>query len=53
MLDRLKGKAKEAYGNLTHDTSKKVEGQADQARGDYETKKGEVKENVKDKIDQV
>jgi len=53
MMDRLKGKAKEIYGDLTHDSSKKVEGQLDQAKGDVETKKGEVKDSVKDYVDKA
>ena len=32
-LDNLKGKAKDAYGGATGDTSKQLEGKFDQAKG--------------------
>ncbi|MDN4639871.1 MULTISPECIES: CsbD family protein [unclassified Agreia] len=40
----LKGKAKEALGNLTNDDSKVAEGKADQAKADAK----KAGENVKD-----
>lgn len=47
--DELKGKAKEAYGDLTNDNKKKSEGKTDQVKG----KVKEAKDSVKDTVDGV
>lgn len=46
--DKLKGKAKEATGAITNDSSKRAEGQKDQLKGEAKKKYGEAREKMKD-----
>ncbi len=48
MVDKAKGKAKEAAGALGNDNSKRAEGQKDQLKGEGKKKFGEAKEKLKD-----
>jgi len=50
MLDKAKGRAKEAAGAITDDNKKRAEGQLDQAKGEAKKKTGEVRENLREKI---
>ena len=50
MLDKAKGRAKEAYGALTDDTSKRLEGQADQVKGEAKEETGQAREKIRKKI---
>jgi uncharacterized protein YjbJ (UPF0337 family) len=49
--DDLKGRVKEAAGDLTDDKDLKREGKADQAVGKVKDKIDDVADTVKDKID--
>ena len=51
--DDLKGRAKEAAGDLTDDDDLKKEGKADRAAGAVKDKVGAVKDKVEDAIDAV
>ena len=51
--DDLKGRAKEAAGDLTDDDDLKKEGKADHAAGAVKDKVGAVKDKVEDAIDTV
>lgn len=51
--DDIKGKAKEAVGDLTGDKDLQKEGKADQTAGAVKEKAGEVKDWVEDKVDDV
>ena len=46
-MDRAKGRIKEAAGALTGDKDKKSEGRADQRRGNFKEKKGNLKDLLK------
>jgi uncharacterized protein YjbJ (UPF0337 family) len=50
-FDDIKGRAKEAAGDLTDDDDLRREGKADQAAGKVKDKANEVVDKVKDKID--
>ena len=50
MMDKAKGKAKEAQGAVTNDTGKRAEGQKDQMKGDAKKKVGETREDVKKNV---
>ena len=50
-FDQIKGRAKEAAGDLTDDDDLKREGQADRATGKVKEKVEEAKDWVEDKID--
>ena len=50
MKDKAKGKAKEAQGAVTNDTSKRAEGQKDQMKGEAKKKMGETRDDVKKNI---
>ena len=52
-MDDMKGRAKEAVGDLTDDKDLKREGKADQAAGAIKDKVGKAKDWVEDKIDDV
>ena len=52
-MDDMKGRAKEAVGDLTGDKDLKREGKADQAAGSIKDKVGKAKDWVEDKIDDV
>ena len=49
-MDELKGRAKEAAGDLTDDDDLKREGKVDQASADVKEKVGNVVDGVKDKL---
>jgi uncharacterized protein YjbJ (UPF0337 family) len=49
-LDDLKGRAKEAAGDLTDDESLQNEGKVDQATGTVKEKVGDASDKVKDVI---
>lgn len=44
MLDKAKGKAKEAAGAVSGDEAMRTEGRSDQAKGTAKDKKGKVKD---------
>jgi uncharacterized protein YjbJ (UPF0337 family) len=48
--DDVKGRAKEAMGDLTDDDRLKAEGKADQAKGKVKEKIDEAADKVKDKL---
>jgi len=52
-IDDLKGRAKEAAGDLTNDQSLKNEGKADNASGKVKQKLEDAKDWVEDKVDAV
>jgi uncharacterized protein YjbJ (UPF0337 family) len=49
-FDEMKGRAKEAAGDLTNDDDLKDEGKVDTAAGSIKGKVGEMADKVKDKI---
>jgi uncharacterized protein YjbJ (UPF0337 family) len=49
--DDLKGRAKEAAGDLTDDDSLKNEGKVDRATGSVKDKVGDAGDKVKDALD--
>ena len=51
--DNLKGKAKEAVGDVTDDRDLQREGKTDQAAGTVKDKASDAKEWVEDKVDDV
>jgi uncharacterized protein YjbJ (UPF0337 family) len=52
-LDDLKGRAKEATGDLTDNDNMKREGKLDQAKADVKEKVGNVADKVSDKLKDV
>lgn len=50
MLDEAKGKAKQAWGDITDDNSTHAEGQVDEAKGKAKQKVGEARQNLRKKI---
>lgn len=50
MMDEAKGKAKQAWGDVTDDKSKHAEGQMDEMKGKAKQKVGEAREDVRKKI---
>jgi uncharacterized protein YjbJ (UPF0337 family) len=52
-LDKTKGRAKEAAGDLTGDRDLKHEGEADQAAGQVKDKVGDAVDKVKDAVDRT
>jgi uncharacterized protein YjbJ (UPF0337 family) len=52
-FDNVKGKVKEAAGDLTDDKDMKREGKTDQAAGNVKDKIGNVKETAEDAVDKV
>jgi uncharacterized protein YjbJ (UPF0337 family) len=48
--DDLKGRVKEAAGDLTDDSDLKNEGKVDQATGSVKDKVGDVSDSVKDAV---
>jgi uncharacterized protein YjbJ (UPF0337 family) len=52
-MDEMKGRAKEAVGDLTDDKDLKREGQVDQAGGKVKQKVEDAKDWVEDKIDDL
>lgn len=51
--ESLVGKAKRAWGELTDDDVLKAEGSADKLYGLIQTKFGDSKEKIKEKLDQI
>jgi uncharacterized protein YjbJ (UPF0337 family) len=51
--DEMKGKAKEAVGDLTDDDELKREGKADRAAGNVKDKLDDAKDWVEDRVDGV
>ena len=51
--DQLKGKVKEAAGDLTDDRKLENEGKADQLGGDVKEKAADARDAVKDKANEV
>ena len=51
--DQMKGKAKEAVGDLTGNKDLKAEGRADRQAGGVKEKVGKVEEKVEEGIDKV
>ena len=51
--DEVKGKGKQAWGDLTDDPDKVDEGQFDEAKGKGRQKVGKAKDWAKDKIDDI
>jgi uncharacterized protein YjbJ (UPF0337 family) len=51
--DDMKGRAKEAVGDLTDDDDLKREGKADQAAGNVKDKLEDAKDWVDDEVDKV
>jgi uncharacterized protein YjbJ (UPF0337 family) len=45
-VDKMKGKAKEAWGAVTNDSSKRLEGQGDQIKGGAKQKVGKVQDDL-------
>ena len=52
-MDDLKGRAKEAVGDLTDNASLKQEGKADQLAGKVKEKLSDAKEWLDDKVDSI
>jgi uncharacterized protein YjbJ (UPF0337 family) len=52
-FDELKGRAKEAAGDLTDDRDLKREGKSDKAAGKVKQKVEEAKDWVEDKVDDL
>jgi uncharacterized protein YjbJ (UPF0337 family) len=52
-MDEMKGRAKEAAGDLTDDRDLQREGKADKASGKLKQKVEDAKDWVEDKIDDV
>lgn len=50
-VDDLKGRAKEAAGDVTNDDSLKNEGKVDRASGSVKDKVGDAADKVKDALD--
>ena len=51
--DQLKGKAKEAVGDLTGNKDLKSEGEADRRAGEAKEKVGKVEEKVEEVVDKA
>lgn len=51
MLDKAKGKVKEAWGDLTGNESLEAEGKADQAKGSVKEGVADVRKDIADAID--
>jgi uncharacterized protein YjbJ (UPF0337 family) len=51
--DQMKGKAKEAVGDLTGNKDRKSEGKADRQAGEVKEKVGKVEDKVDEGIDKV
>jgi uncharacterized protein YjbJ (UPF0337 family) len=47
IVDKAKGRAKEAAGAVTGDETKKSEGRAEQTKGTAEKAKGKIKDTLK------
>lgn len=52
-MDNIRGKAKEAVGDITDNSKLQRDGKADQAAGTMKEKAGKAKGWVEDKVDDV
>lgn len=52
-MDDLKGRAKEAVGNITDNHSLENEGKADQLTGKVKEKLGDAKDWIEEKVDHL
>lgn len=52
-LDRLKGKIKETGGVVTNDRDLEAEGKLDQIKGKVKDVAGNIREGIKDKLDDL
>jgi uncharacterized protein YjbJ (UPF0337 family) len=52
-VDNVKGRAKEAVGDLTDNKDLEREGKTDQAAGNVKNKLGNMKETAEDAVDKV
>lgn len=52
-VDNVKGRAKEAVGDLTDNKDLEREGKTDQAAGNVKNKIGNMKETAEDAVDKV
>jgi uncharacterized protein YjbJ (UPF0337 family) len=52
-IDEVKGKAKQAAGDITGDSSTRAEGKADEAKGKAERAAAEVKDRADDLKDKI
>jgi uncharacterized protein YjbJ (UPF0337 family) len=50
---QMKGKAKDAWGDLTDNTAKKVEGKTDKVAGKIQEKYGDAKESLRRGMDRA
>jgi uncharacterized protein YjbJ (UPF0337 family) len=53
MADEAKGKAKQAWGDMTDDKETHAEGKRDEFKGEARQKMADVKDKAKDKIDDI
>lgn len=51
MKDKVVGKVKEEYGDLTDNTSKEVEGKLQQGKGEVRERVGDAKKDVHHRVD--
>jgi uncharacterized protein YjbJ (UPF0337 family) len=49
-LDKMKGKAQEAWGAVTGDTGDRVKGQGNQLKGEAKQQVGKARQNVRDNV---
>jgi len=52
-MDEMKGKAQKAFGELTDDDKKKIEGEMNQNKGEGKQKVADAKAAVDDKVDDM
>lgn len=52
-VDEMKGRAKEAWGDVTDDDRMKAEGMIDQLKGKAEAALGDVKEGIADLKEEI
>ena len=51
MSDEIKGRGKAAWGELTDDDEKRIEGQADRAEGEIKQRKADAKDKVDEAVE--
>jgi uncharacterized protein YjbJ (UPF0337 family) len=51
--EEVKGKAKQAWGDVTDDNKTRAEGQADELKGKGHQKMADAKDKVKDAVDNI
>jgi uncharacterized protein YjbJ (UPF0337 family) len=52
-MDKMKGRVKQAAGDLTDDEELRREGERDETAGKVKNKVGEIEDDVEDAIDKV